>query len=149
MYSDKVSFMASTEYQFALSSGFTRIHFLWYDFFHKTQNWLCYVRCLKFSRGTVSLFLLKWRKQRHSDRVHVFVFCKQYMFHSTFNSSKIVWTGWGGESLSLACPKGGSVEFYNGVRKHDNLFNPPFIFFFLLFLSSYRAASYMPLLFYI
>lgn len=51
MYSDKVSFMASTEYQFALSSGFTRIHFLWYDFFHKTQNWLCYVRCLKFSRG--------------------------------------------------------------------------------------------------
>lgn len=60
-YSDKVSFMAFTEYQFALSSGFTRIHFLWYDYFHKIQNWLCYVSCLNLI-GVLCLFPTEMKK---------------------------------------------------------------------------------------
>lgn len=46
------------------------------------------------------------------------VFCKVYVFHLFVTTFTLLQSP-RGDSHALACPKGGSVEFYNGVQRHD------------------------------
>lgn len=74
-----------------------------------TQVWLSYINPLFFTKGVWCLWLTEIsRIKRH------------------LSLKRVEWLK--GESHARACPKGGSVEFYNGAQRHGKSLQSTFLY---------------------